>query len=410
MKRTSINLQSGQAMMVATVLFLAVSATIIFGLSGPIVRQQKMASELQLSRQSYFLAEAGVEDVVYRLSTAKTVDTTETLTLNGSSATTVTTDTSLGKEVTATGEVNDSVRKIRTDLTIGQGVAFFYGIQIGTGGFSLSNNAGVNGNIYSNSTISGSNGSFITGSASAVTSISGVTIGTGTTGDANAPSVTNSTVRGTLYCKTGSGNNKSCNTSATNPVVQSLPINDTQITDWKSDAAAGGTIGSQSLSGTANVLGPVKINGNLTLSNSAKLTMTGTVWVTGNVTLSNGADVVLDASYGAQDGMMIVDGTTTLSNNSTFEGSGNANSYVMILSTNTTSSAIILSNNAGAAILYAPYGTVNVSNNAGITQVTAKTVSLQNNAIIDYDQGVIDAAFSSGPSGGFEINSWKEVE
>lgn len=397
-------------MMVATMFFLVISLTIIFGLVGPIVKQQKVASQLLLSRQSYFLAEAGIEDVVYRLTTGAEVDTSETLSLSDSSVTTVTVDTADGKEITSTGEVNDSVRKIKTDLVIGEGVAFFYGIQIGAGGFSLSNNSGVNGNIYSNASVTGTNGSFITGSVSAVTSISGITIGTGTTGDANAPSVTNSIVRGSLYCQTGSGNNKVCNTSGTLPTALPLPIADEQITEWKGEADDGGMIGSQTLSGTSNTLGPVKINGDLTLSNNARLTVTGTIWVTGNLVLSNGASVELHPSYGESDGMVIVDGTSTLSNSSTFEGSGNSESYIMLLSTNSSASAIILSNNAGAVVLYAPNGTVQVSNNAGLNQVTAKSVSLQNNAVIDYEQGMINASFVSGPSGGFEITSWEEVE
>lgn len=397
-------------MMVATILFLAVSATIIFGLVGPITRQQKMASTLLFSRQSYFAAEAGLEDVVYRLINGGTVDASEILVVGGASVTTVTADTDEGKTVTATGEVSGGVRKVESDLVLGTGVAFFYGIQIGAGGFSLSNNAGVNGNIYSNSTISGSNGSFVTGSVSAVTSISGTTIGQGTVGNANAPSVTNSTVRGTLYCKTGSGNNKSCDTSGTNPTALPLPISDQQITEWKDEAALGGTLGNQILSGTSNVLGPKKINGNLTLSNNTVLTLTGSLWVTGTLTLSNGAEIKLHSNYGENDGMVIVDGVSTLSNSSTFNGSGDEDSYIMLLSTNTTSNAITLQNNAGAVILYAPNGTVSVSNNAGLNQVTAKTVSLQNNAVIDYQQGMVDASFISGPSGGYQVDSWKEIE
>lgn len=410
MKIKNFKWQRGQAMMVATMFFLAVSLTVILGLVGPIVRQQKVVSQTFLSRQSYFLAEAGIEDVVYRLVTATPVDATETLSLSNSSVNIVTVDTTNGKEIIATGEVSDAVRKIKTDLSIGEGVAFFYGIQVGTGGFTLSNNAGVNGSIYSNSSVTGSNGSFVTGSVSAVTSISGVTVGTGSTGDANAPTVNNSTIQGTLYCKSGSGNNKACNTSAANPTALPLPISDEQITEWKGEADDGGTIGSQNLSGTSNTLGPVKINGNLTLSNNAKLTVTGTIWITGNLVLSNGASVELHSSYGGNDGMVIVDGTSTLSNSSIFEGSGNSESYIMLLSTNTTGSAVVLSNNAGAVIIYAPYGTVQVSNNAGLNQVTAKTVSLQNNAVIDYEQGIVNASFVSGPSGGFEIASWEEVE
>jgi hypothetical protein len=411
MKDIMHDLERGQAMMVATIFFLVISITIIFGLVGPIVREQKLVTQLFLSRQSYFLAEAGIEDVVYRIREGMMVGYSETLSLGSSSATTVTTDTAEGKEVVSTGIVSDTERKLSVRLAIGDGVAFHYGIQIGTGGFTLANNSGVNGNIFSNSTVIGSAGSFITGSVSAVNSVSGVEVGTGTTGDANAPSVTGSTVRGTLYCKTGSGNNKPCNTSGTNPSFAPLPIPDSQIEIWKDDAELGGVIvGNQAISGTTNVLGPTKITGNVTLGINSHLTVSGTLWITGNLILSNGSEIDLDPSYGASDGIIIVDGLTTLSNSSNFSGSGNPASYVMLLTTSTSANAITLQNNAGAAILYAPYGTVQISNNASINQVTAKTVALQNNAVIEYLQGHIDASFTSGPSGGYQITEWKEVE
>src|SRR3989344_8334552 len=168
--------QSGQAMIIATIFFLVISTTIIFGLVGPITRQQKIVSQSFLSRQSYFLAEAGVEDVIFRLDNGMSVDMTEILSLNGSSVTTVTTDTGEGKEIIAEGSVSELVRKVKANLVLGEGVAFRYGIQVGQGGFQLSNNAGVNGNIYSNGNIVGSNGSFITGDAFAVGTVSGVSV------------------------------------------------------------------------------------------------------------------------------------------------------------------------------------------------------------------------------------------
>ena len=363
--------------MIATIFFLVISITVIFGMVGPITRQQKIASQVLSSRESYFLAEAGIEDVVYRLRTGTTVGTTEVLTLGGSSATTVTTDTSEGKEVMAEGSVREMVRKIKTNLLIGDGVAFYYGMQSGTGGFQLSNNSGVTGNVYSNGNISGSNGSFITGDAYAVTTISGVSV----SGESHPGAVS-----------------------------QNFPITNEQITAWKDDAALGGTVGSQTLSGTGNVLGPKKINGNLTISNSAQLTVTGTLWVTGNLTLSNNAIVRLSSAYGASDGMIIVDGVSTLSNGSDFYGSGTTGSYIMLLSTSSSGSAVVLSNNATAVIIYAPNGTAQLSNSAQVRQVTAKTVSLSNNAVVSYEQGIVNAAFTSGPSGGYEIDTWREIE
>jgi len=364
-------------MMVATIFFLIISITIIFGLAGPITRQQSIASGLLLSRQSYFLAEAGVEDVIYRLDNGFSVDSTEILSLNGSSATTATTDTAEGKEINSVGAVSEMIRKVKANLIFGEGVAFHYGIQVGQGGFQLSNNAGVNGNVYSNGSISGSNGSFITGDAFAVGTVSGVDVG-GQTQMEQPP--------------------------------QNFPITDVQITSWKAEAIAGGTVTSQSFSETNHMLGPKKINGNLTLNNGAKLTVTGTLWITGNIVLSNNSELVLSSSYGANDGVIVVDGVSTLSNGSTFEGSGTNGSYIMLLSTNNTGSAIVLSNNAGAVILYAPNGTVQLGNGAAVQQITAKTISLSNNAVINYEQGLINAAFTSGPSGGYDIDSWKEVE
>ena len=363
--------------MVATMFFLVVSTTIIFGLVGPIVRQQKIVSNLITTRQSYFAAEAGVEDVSYRFITGKTVGASETINLSGNSATTVTTDTAQGKFIDGTGNALNNVRKVRSELIFGEGVSFHYGIQVGTGGFELSNNAGVIGNVYSNANISGQNGSFITGDAFAVGSVTGVSV---------------------------SG------TTQTGLVPQNFPITNEQITGWKDEAAALGTVGSQSLSGTNNTLGPKKINGNLELDNNAKLTVTGTLWVTGNLVLSNGAEIKLDSSYGSGDGVIVVDGTSTLSNSALFSGSGNSNSYIMLLSTNNTGSAIVLSNNAGAVILYAANGTINLSNNAGVKQISAKTISLSNNATITYETGLADAVFTSGPSGGYSIQSWIEIE
>ncbi len=368
---------SGQAMMIATIFFLVISITIIFGLVGPIVKQQKIVSNLMLSRQSYFLSEAGIEDVVYRLISGQPVGTTETLTLSSSTATTITTATAEGKRVTASSSVAERVRKLQTDLLIGIGVTFHYGIQVGAGGFVLGNNAGVNGNVYSNANISGSNGSFIAGDAFAVGSITGVDV-SGQTQTGVSP--------------------------------EAFPITDEQITDWKDEAATGGTVGNQTFDGTSNTLGPKKIAGNLNLSNGARLTLTGTLWVTGNIVLSNNAEVKLSSGYGSNDGLIIVDGTATLSNGATMNGSGTSGSYIMLLSTNNTGSAIVIDNNAGAVILYAPNGTIHLSNNAAVKQITAKTISLDNNAVITYEQGLMNAAFTSGPGGGYEIDSWKEIE
>jgi len=241
--------------------------------------------------------------------------------------------------------------------------------------------------------------------------ISGITVGTGTTGNAYAHTVNNSTIRGTNYCQVGTGNNKACTTSMADPVEVAMPIAEQNIQDWKDVGLSGGTIaGNYTLNSSLAILGPKKITGNLTVSNNATLTVSGTLWVQGNLNVSNNARVQLASGYGSSEGVIIVDGTVTLGNNAVFAGSGTTGSYVMVLSTSNSTSAIVVGNNAGAVILYAPNGTINVSNNAGAKSLTAYMINLDNNAVITYDSGLANANFSSGPSGSYNITSWQETQ
>ncbi len=377
-KIRKINDQSGAAMLISVVFFLFISLAIISGLVSPTIREFRNASVNLNSKKSYFLAESGSEDAFYRILNNMTIGTSETMTLDSNSATTSIIDNDFNsKSIVSLGDVSSYQRKTKLTLATGVGISFHYGIQVGQGGFQLSNNAGVNGNVYSNGNIIGSNGSFITGDAFAVGAVSGVNV-SGQTQVGLSP--------------------------------EDFPISNDQITAWKDEAAAGGTVGSQTFSDTGNVLGPKKIQGNLTLSNNAQLTINGTLWITGNLTLSNNSIIRLASGYGAGDGIIIVDGISTLSNGSDFYGSGSAGSYIMLLSTSNSGSAVTLSNSATAVILYAANGTVQLSNSAQVKQISAKTISLSNNAVISYEQGLVNAAFSSGPSGSWEVQSWQESQ
>lgn len=241
--------------------------------------------------------------------------------------------------------------------------------------------------------------------------ISGTRIGYDTVGDAYANTVKNSLVAGTNYCKTGTGNNKTCNTSRADPVAIDMPISQQNIEDWKLGAVEGGTYtGNYSINDTTVSLGPKKITGDLTIGNNATLNMTGTLWVQGNVNLSNNSSIRLVSSYGSTGGVIIVDGTVTLANNALFWGSGTSGSYVMVLSTSSSDSAITVGNNAGAVVLYAANGTVNVSNNAGAREITGYKINLSNNAVVVYDSGLANANFTNGPSGSWTVQSWRETQ
>ena len=69
-----------------------------------------------------------------------------------------------------------------------------------------------------------------------------------------------------------------------------------------------------------------------------------------------------------------------------------------------------MGNNAGAVIINAQKGSVRFSNNSGAKEAVANKLELENNATITYESGLADVNFSSGPSGGWDIISWKEIE
>lgn len=575
-KENKIQNNRGAAMMIVVFFFMFISLTILIGIVTPVVREFSIVRDNFDSKNSYFVAESGVEDVLYRLKNNMAVDTSESLIIDNSSTTTTITDVSASeKEISSLGDTNSNQRKVNINVSTGTGVSFSYGVQSGQGGFLMDNNSSVVGSVYSNGTITGSGS--ITGSAISANStslasdqsngsgtpaydvsfdnanatedfaqsfqistterinkvqlylkkvgspsnltvrivtngssvpstttlasgslssslvstnygwvevpfssnpqlvsgttywlvidgsysstkyykigannngyalgvgkigkysgtwnntspsgldvffnlytggvnglISGITIGQGSSGIAHAHTVNSSTVAGNLFCQTGSGNNKSCNTSAPDPSQVPMPISEQNILDWKTEAEAGGTYsGNYTINGTTVSLGPRKINGNLIVENGANLTITGTVWVTGNITISNNATVRLHASYGESDAAMIGDGIVTVNNNAMFYGSGVTGSFLMILSTSSSSSAITLGNNAGAIVLYAANGTVNVSNNAGAKAINGYYIHLSNNAVINYESGLMNSNFVGGPSGSWNIADWKESE
>ncbi|MEI7688804.1 MAG: choice-of-anchor R domain-containing protein [Candidatus Nomurabacteria bacterium] len=570
-----IKYNGGAAMMVLVLFFVFISVTILIGVVSPTVREYKISSDNFKSKQTYFLAESGVEDVIYRLRNSKKTSSSQTLTLgNSETTTTIASLANNQKEITSLGYTGNIERKLGIVLDTGVGVAFSYGVQVGAGGFTMANGSKIIGSVYANGHITGSGS--ITGSATSANSpalessqsngtgvppydiafgntnstqdfaqsfqmnetgtlnkiqlnikkvgapssitvrivtdsnnnpsnttltsaildaslistnygwvdipfpsyiqlasgikywividsstspskyfkiganndgysngaskigtyntiwssnspstldaffniylggltglIDGITVGNGSIGNTYSHTVTNTTVKGINYCQTGSGNNKSCDLSKSDPVQVAMPISEQNIQDWKDAAALGGAITGNYTIPSSMTLGPKKITGNLTVNNGRTLTMSGNIWVQGNLVIENNSSMKLSPGYGTSEGVIVVDGTINISNNATFQGSGSPGSYMMALSTSSSTSAINLSNNGGAVALYASNGTINIDNNGTAISLTGYNIHLNNNAVITYDNGLANANFVSGPSGTWNIESWKEVE
>ena len=231
-------------------------------------------------------------------------------------------------------------------------------------------------------------------------------------GDAHAASIKDCEIDGDAYYQTISGSTVGGTSypDSANPALENLPLSDSNITDWKAEAEAGGVMEENYVidAGAEESLGPKKITGNLTVSNGAKLTVTGTIYVTGTINLFNNAEIKLGGNYGTgESGVVLADGQINISNNSVFSGNG-ANSYVLVLTTK-TGDAINVANNSNAALFYASQGTVNISNNVVLKGVTGYKIALNNNAQINYEEGLASTKFSSGSGGSWSVTGWQEV-
>lgn len=242
------------------------------------------------------------------------------------------------------------------------------------------------------------------------------------TGDARVNTISNTTIGKDAYYQNLLGTVKAnggaetctmnppagshCHVVTSDPSFQPFPFTTAQIAQM--EAQAGTTvIGTQSFNSGTRDLGPVIINGDLNLSNSAIVKLTGTIWIKGNLNMANTTQIVLDNAYGSSSGVIILDdpanpttkGKASFSNSANVLGNSTAGTYIMLIamSNDTSSSVISVSNSLTAGILYVPNGLVTISNSPHVKELSANKIIMSNTATIDYDSGLASIYFSSGP-------------
>ena len=171
----------GAALILTIFFFVMISLAIIQSATIGVISELKTYRSLVTSKYSYIAAEVGIEDLYYRTITNKQlpVSNSETFILNNASSTvTVNTISSSEKEFYSNGDASSRVRKIYMKTSKTATPIFYYGAQVGRGGIVMNNNARVistaldEGNVYSNGAITGSNGAYVTGSATVASGIS----------------------------------------------------------------------------------------------------------------------------------------------------------------------------------------------------------------------------------------------
>ena len=422
------NSNRGQAALVAVLLFVVIMTIGALGLSSFALGQAQIAKINLHGKQTYFLVEAGQEDVVYRLKMGLTVGNEETLTLLGGIATTTYANNGLLLDIVSLGGINKNIRKIKSSISASDEAHFNYGVQVGSGGIVMQNTSSVKGNLFSAGSVIAQQDNFIYGdiiSAGPAGFVSGVHA-TGTVyahtiedsfieRDAHYQTISGTTVLGTLY------------PGSDDIPTQPLPISDETIAEWEAAAEAGGGIASPCPYVIKNdtTLGPVKISCDLEIQQNPYITLEGPVWVSGNVIIRNTPTIAVSPSLlnssvaiiADEPGNQLLGSKIDSDNQGFFEGSGSPNSYVMLLSQNRSAEegglekAIKVANTAqGDLLVYASHGEVELQNNIELREITAYKILIKNSAQIIYETGLAKALFSEGPGGSYDILDWKEIE
>ncbi len=420
---------SGQAAVVATLFFVAVTLVLVVGTSSSALKEESASRSHAVGKKGYFLSEAGQEEVIYRFVTGKPVPETVFLSINGDTATITVADAGIDrKDITAVGNSGKNIRKTLVSLLTGEGTSFVYGVQVGDGGLIMENTSSVTGNVFSSGPVLGHNSNIIRGDVISSGS-SGIIDGVHATSSAYAHTIQDSLIEGDAYYSTIMNTTVGGQLFPGSPDqdAAALPISDDMIAQWELGAEAGGMISSPCPYEIKSdvTIGPVKINCNVVISGSPTVTLAGNVWVVGTIDIKNSPTVAVDASLGDASVVVIADdpsnrltgSTIEMENSTEFFGSGQSGSYIIFISQNNSAEAggdeeaIEIQNSArGDVILYAGHGEITLQNSVKLKEVTGYKVHLKNSAVVEYATGLQNILFSTGPSGGYQIVDWKEIE
>jgi len=428
----------GAALLIFMLFFVLGSAALLLALSRLLYSDLSQQQFSAKAMQAWYAADSGLEDMVYRLMTSKGVTAEEVLSYAGSTATTTFTYDAADEAfiVVSTSTYTTAYRTAATTLYLGSGASFNFGVQSGNGGFTFTNGSEVIGNVFSNGHIEKTEGgnAWIRGDGISA-GPSGIIEKVNIEGNARAHTLKDNVIEGDAYFMTESSNvvngTKHPGSDDEDPSV--MPITDEAIEAIKQDVVDNGSLiastSPECSGGTYTIdipttLPSVKIECNLEVKNT-QLTLLGSVWVAGNINFKSGPNIFIDSSVGARTVPIVADNETDrltssrvfAENSTTFTGSGNPKSYILLISQNnaaeggdTTTNAIeVQQSSSGDLLVYASHGKILLGNSAGLKEVTGYLIHLGNNAVITYESGLVNLLFTSGPGGGFTMNGWREV-
>jgi hypothetical protein len=219
-------------------------------------------------------------------------------------------------------------------------------------------------------------------------------------GDTHAHTINKSAINGdAFYFDSSTFINSTVNPPGTqifpqpDPPSKPFPITDSDIEQWKTEIESAGSpfTDTYTVSGTVE-LESKKITGDLIFENNSHLIMSGNIWVQGNIITNQGSKISLHPDVGQASGVLIADGKIHINEGTDIEGSGDPKSFVLIISTNNSivplDPAILIDNNASAAIFYAKNGMVNLLN-SDLKCASGYFVRLDEGSTITFDRNLI---------------------
>ena len=175
-----ISKKKGAVYMFVVLILTVTTTAIAIGFTQPNIREYRNSIRENLSNNAFLFAEAGNEDIFYRVKSGMNAPSPSTMILNDSYATTTKTvidANTLDIETESSIEKHTRKSKLRVS-NLNVSAEFLYGAQIGSWGVDMANNTEVRGvlpavgDIYANGSIRGTGfGTVVTGNAFSSTGI-----------------------------------------------------------------------------------------------------------------------------------------------------------------------------------------------------------------------------------------------
>ncbi|TSD03262.1 MAG: hypothetical protein Greene071436_339, partial [Parcubacteria group bacterium Greene0714_36] len=152
----SLASRRGYAALMTVLVALGASLTIIGSFTFFALNEVRVNRGFVKAIEARTAAESGIEDIVYRLVSGKPTSASETLAVGNAVTETTITQNGDQRVIRAEGLREDYHQNMETRVDVAtDAVNFFYGVQAGNGGVAMANGARINGNLFSNGSVTG---------------------------------------------------------------------------------------------------------------------------------------------------------------------------------------------------------------------------------------------------------------